>query len=247
MSIKKIFMATILFVVSIAFAPTFADDKKQSAPAKPTGVSEEVELVESVIKARKEYQTKIAMLYEHYVKSGDTERARWAEEELKQFHLINKPSYRLDVSDVPPANLEAKVNIKEANDLYKMAMQYKDKGTGTDLILNQRRCEILLQEILQKYPTCDKIADVAYELGDLYEDKAFKQYGRSAAYFERACQWRKGTRTDARLRAAIIYDKQLNERSKAIEMYRDVITNDTDQGRVKEATRRLAELQSPKK
>jgi hypothetical protein len=238
----KLFLSLAMAAVAVSavtFAPGIGQDKK----AKPAGTpGDETELVEGVLKVRKDYQVRLAALYEHYVKVGDLERAKWAEDELKSYHLMNKPSYRLDISDVPPKDLEAKVNVKEANDLYKLAMQYKDKGSGTEYILNQRRTEILLQEILQKYPNCDKIADVAYELGDLYEGKAFKQYGRSAAYFERACQWRKGTRTDARLRAALICDKQLNERSKAIELYRDVIANDTDQNRVKEAQKRLAEL-----
>jgi tetratricopeptide (TPR) repeat protein len=114
-------------------------------------------------------------------------------------------------------------------------------------VLNQRRAEILLREVLEKYPTSDKIADVAYELGDLYEGKAFKQYARAAAYFERAFQWRKGSRTDARMRAAKLYDKTLSERAKAIELYRDVIAHDTDDGRIKEAEKRLAELTSIRK
>jgi TolA-binding protein len=245
----RITLIRLLAIAMIPWVSPFggAQDKK-TIPKPGTGTpGDETELVEGVLKVRKEYQTKLAALYEHYVKTGDSERAKWAEEELKSFHLTNKPSYRLDISDVPPATLEAKTNIKEANDLYKLAMQYKDKGTGTDYTLNQRRAEILLQEILQKYPASDKIADVGYELGDLYEGKAFKQYSRSAAYFERAAQWRKGTRTDARLRAAYIYDRQLNERGKAIEMYRDVIANDTDQPRVKEAQKRLAELTSTRK
>jgi tetratricopeptide (TPR) repeat protein len=223
--------------------PLAAQDKK----AKAGSPGDEVELVEALLKVRKEYQAKIAALYEHYMKTGDTERAKWAEDELKSYHLMAKPSYRLDIADVPPATLEAKVNVKEANDLYKLAMQYKGKGSGTEYTLNQRRAEILFQEILQKYPNCDKIADVAYELGDLYESKSFRQYARAAAYFERAFQWRKGSRTDARLRAAVLYDKQLNERSKAIEMYREVVTNDTEQGRVNQAQKRLAELTSTRK
>jgi hypothetical protein len=233
------------FVLSLFIVPALAQEKK--AGAKSGESNDETELVEGVLKIRKEYQAKLAALYEHYMKVGDTERARWAEDELKAYHLMNKPSYRLDISDVPPPTLEAKVNVKEANDLYKLAMLYKGKGSGTEYTLNQRRAEILFQEILQKYPNCDKIADVAYELGDLYEGRAFKQYARAAAYFERAFQWRKGTRTDARLRAAQLYDRQLNERSKAIELYRDVIANDTDQNRVTGAQKRLAELTSTRK
>jgi tetratricopeptide (TPR) repeat protein len=250
MAMRLLTLAVLLAGVALPFAVPFnlAAGQDKKAPGKSTGTAaDETQLVEDLLKVRKDYQARLASLYEHYSKVGDTERAKWAEDELKSYHLMNKPSYRLDISDVPPASLEAKVNVKEANDLYKLAAQYKDKGSGTEYILNQRRAEILLQEILQKYPNSDKIADVAYELGDLYEGKAFKHYARAAAYFERACQWRKGTRTDARLRAALIYDKVLNERSKAIEMYRDVITNDTDQGRVKEAQSRLATLTATRK
>ena len=42
------------------------------------------------------------------------ERARWAEEELRQFHRMSKQAYRLEL-DVPPPTLEAKQNIPEAN------------------------------------------------------------------------------------------------------------------------------------
>ena len=237
---------TLVAAAALTIQPMSADDKKTQAKTNGTP-GDESELVEGVLKVRKEYQAKLASLYEHYMKVGDTERAKWAEDELKAYHLMNKPSYRLDISDVPPPTLEAKVNVKEANDLYKLAMQYRGKGFGSEYTLNQRRAEILFQEILQKYPNCDKIADVAYELGDLYESKAFKQYARAAAYFERAFQWRKGTRSDARLRAAVLYDRQLNERSKAIELYREVIAHDTEQTRVNEAQKRLAELTSTRK
>ncbi len=216
-------------------------DPAGKAPPKPGGPND-AELVERVVAARKEYQHALVALYEHYAKTGDRERAKWVEDELKAYHLVWKPSYRLDILDVPPATLEAKVNVKEANDLFKQAMEYKDKGLGQDYILNQRRAELLLQEILQKYPNSDKIADVAYELGDLYEGRAYGQYDRAAAYFERAAQWRKGSRTDALMRAARIYDRGLNERAKAIELYRQEIASDTDQTRIREAERRLAQL-----
>lgn len=222
-------------------------DTKPVPPAAPAKTaSQDTELVERVIAARKEYQKSLVAVYEHYRQTGDRERAKWAEEEIRAFHLMPKPSYRIDILDVPPPNLEAKVNVKEANDLYKIAMDYKGRGYGTEYVLNQKRAEIVLQEILQKYPNSDKIADVAYTLGDLYEGRAFREYDRAAAYFERSYQWRKGSITDARIRAARLYDKQ-NERSKAIELYRDVIAHDTDKDRIREAERRLAELTSTRK
>lgn len=241
--IRSIWVVTSLFCLSTLTAADAPKTPPTSAPKGPT----DSELVEKLVAARKEYQQTLILLHDHYAKVGDRERLKWVGDELKSFHLANKPSYRLDILDVPPATLEAKTNVKEANDLYKMAMSYKDHGIGTDYVLNQRRAEVLLQELLQKHPASDKIADTAYQLGDLYESKAYRQFDRAAMYFTRAYQWRKGAQTDARLRAARIYDRNLNERSKAIELYREEIDHDTDSNRIKEAERRLAELTSARK
>ena len=228
-----------LFALVALLTPAFAADPPKPA-ARPTG---DADLVRKVITARKEYQQSLIALLDYYQQNGDLERAKWAEDELKSYHMAWKPSYRLDIQDVPPATLEPKSNIKEANEAYMRAVDYKKKGgTGTEGVLNQRRAEVLLQDILAKHPDSDKIADVAYELGDLYEGKTYHQYERAAAYYERSFQWRRGTTTDARLRAARLYDKTLNERTKAVEIYRDVIASDTDTIRIQEATKRLAEL-----
>ncbi|MBX9582329.1 MAG: hypothetical protein K2X87_18655 [Gemmataceae bacterium] len=223
-------------------------EKGSSGDLPPAaGATSDVESVERALAARKEYEASLRKLREHYEKVGDKQRLKWAEDELMGFHMMFKPSYNLDVQDVPPPGLEAKVNVREANDLFKAAMGYKDKGLGGDYTLNQRRAEILLREVLEKYPNSDKIADVAYQLADLYEGRAYKQYDRAARYYERSFQWMKGSRTDARLKAAVLYDRQLNERTKAIELYRGVVEHDTDPDRIKTAEKRLAELTGGKK
>ncbi|HVL12385.1 MAG TPA: hypothetical protein VM529_07460 [Gemmata sp.] len=228
--------------------PNSDPDKKNLPPegGSPTNASD-VELVERVLATRKEYENSLKALYEHYQKVGDKQRLQWSEQELMTYHLAWKPSYNLDVKDVPPPGLEAKVNVREANELFRLAMEYKGKGFGNDYVLNQRRAEVYLREILEKYPNSDKIADVAYQLGEIYEGRAYRQYDRAAKYYERSFQWVKGSRTDARLRAAVIYDKQLNDRSKAVELYREEIAHDTDTDRIKQAERRLGELTGNRK
>ena len=221
--------------------------KLSKTSAIPPAASSDVEMVERLNNARKEYENSLKRLREHYWKSGDKQRLQWIEQEIMGFHLVNKYSYNLDVQDVPPPTLEAKVNVKEANEIFKQAMEYKDKGLGNDYILNQRRAELLLREVLEKYPNCDKIADAAFQLGDIYESRAFKQYDRSARYYERASQWIRGGRTDARMRAALLYDKQLNERAKAIELYRQVTEHDTNPEHIRSAERRLGELTGNRK
>src|SRR5436189_9649 len=82
----------------------------------------------------------------------------------------------------------------------------------TDDVDSQRRAEILLQRMLSLHPQSDKITDAAYMLGDIYESKAYKQYDRAALYYERCYQWHPRTRYDARLRAARLYERHLNNR-----------------------------------
>ena len=234
-------IAALALAATVLAAPFLTGHAADPPPLKAG--KGDADLVKRVLSERKDYQQSLIDLYGYYAKNGDRERAKWAEDELKNYHLAWKPSYRLDIQDVPPATLEPRTNSKEANDLYKLAVDYKNKSaTGNEYILNQRRAEILFQDILQKHPDSDKIADVAYELGDVYEGRTYKQYDRAAAYYERAYQWRRGTITDARLRAARLYDKTLNDRSKAIELYREVLVHDTDKGRIEEAEKRLGEL-----
>ncbi len=203
----------------------------------------DVELVEKVIAARLDYRVALEALRAHYISVNDTERARWAEEELKEFHRVDKRAYNLDL-DVPPPTLKAEKNIPEANELYKRGMTFKEKGWGTDYLDNQRRAELLFQQILTSYPESDKIDDAAYRLAEMYEGKAYKHYKRAAIYYQRVFQWNPNTQFDARLRAARLYDRVLLDRTKAVELYQDVLQHETDPAWEQEAKKRLQELQS---
>jgi len=229
---------------SQAQAPVSAPPSSSPQPGQPPN---DLDKVERVLAARREYQIALEQLRMHYMQVGDYLRAKWAEDELIQFHRILKQPYRLEL-DVPPPSLKAAYNIPEANDLYKRAMAYKDKGWGgNDYIDNQRRAELLFQQILTNYPQSDKIDDAAYQLGDIYESKPYRQYQRAAQYYERCFQWNPNTQFEARLRAARIYDHQLQERTRALELYRDIITHETEPKRIEEAEKRVRELGAAKK
>lgn len=218
-----------------------ANPPPMGSPGAATGKPSDLELVERLIMARREYQKTLEQLRIHYRNVGDKEREKWAEEELRQYHRIPKNAFSL-LLELPPTNLQAHTNVPEANQLFTRAMTYKDKGWGVDYIDNQRRSEILFQELLTKYPQSDKISDAAYMLGDIYESKAYKQYRRAAGYFERCFQWNPKTTFDARLRAARIYDRNLQERGRAQELYREITTHETDPRRIQEANKRLGDL-----
>jgi TolA-binding protein len=219
---------------------------QQPAAAPNAGKDGDLELAQKLLNARREYQKTLETLRVHYHQVNNTEKMRWAEEELRQYHRTPHQAFNLEL-DVPPPNLNGNQHVAEANKLFTWAMQYKDKGYGVDYVDNQRRAELLFQEILTKYPQSDKISDVAYMLGDIYESKPYRMYYRAVEYYHRCYQWNKTTSHDARLRAARIYDKQLNNRAKAIEMYREVSQYDVVDPRHKiEADRRIAELSATK-
>ena len=244
MNIRWLIIAAITIVGGVAV--TVVADSPGQAPTPKGGTADsasEVELVETVLKARKDYWTALDNLRKHYVATHDLERVKWAEDELKSYHRMMKYSYRLDIKDVPPPTLQPKQNVAEANNLFRRAVEFKNKGLGDEFIDNQRRAEILLQGLLERFPESDKIAEAAYHLGDIYEGYRPKpQYLRAAAYYERSFQWNKASSTDARFRAARIYDKQLKMQDKAKEMYKAVMNHDTDPARVAEAEKRLEEL-----
>src|SRR5947208_17050178 len=105
-------------------AAVVAQNRTPPTPGgKPPGTvpASDIELAERLLAARKEYQTALEELRKHYVAVGDAKRARWAEEELRQFHRTSKQSFRLDL-EVPPPTLQAAYNIPEANELYRQAM-----------------------------------------------------------------------------------------------------------------------------
>lgn len=237
---RPVFALPIVLLVALgvaqAQAPNSAKDTKPMA-------SGDIELVEKLLVARKDYQKALENLRAQYLQVGDIKRAKMAEEELRQYHRVAKHPFRLEL-DVPPPTLQSAANVPEANKLFTRALTFKDKGFGMDYVDNQRRAEILLQELLTRYPQSNKISDTAYNLGDIYESKPYRQYDRAAMYFERAFQWNPATTSDARLRAARIYDKHLQERARAIELYREVTTHDTDARRMQEAQKRLTELSS---
>src|SRR4051794_37673168 len=83
-----------------------------SAQAQKTGTNTaskdngDIELVEKLLLARRDYQYTLEQLRKLYINSGDAERAKWAEEELREYHRINHQAFRLDL-DVPPPTLHA--------------------------------------------------------------------------------------------------------------------------------------------
>lgn len=233
--------------LALAFLSTsflMAQDKKAgNSPASGSNgnTADDVSAVKRVQAARTEYQASLEELRAQYLRSGDFERVRWVEEELLAYHRISKRAYRLEL-DVPPPTLTPNQNISEANELFRRAVAFKTKGWGAELDDNFRRAELLLQQLINLYPQSDKLSETAFHLGDIYESRAFKQFRRAALYYERSFQWNPQTTNEARLRAARLYDRTLNDSSRAVQLYREEINHTADPRRLEEAKRRLHEM-----
>jgi TolA-binding protein len=214
-------------------------------PARPTpgqaSSANEINMVKHLIAARREYQQSLEQLHAYYESTADAERRKWAEAELLSFHRVPQPAYIIDL-DVAGPGLRPDQNVPAANELYRKAMSYSGKGFGSEHQDNLIRCELLLQQLLAQYPSSNKCSDAAYHLGEIYENRKPPQYRRAATYFERSVQWHPNTQLDGRLRAARLYDRQLNDRGRAVELYKDVLAHETDERRRQEAERRLADL-----
>src|SRR5262249_32977593 len=117
------------WVLASAQVPTPGKAPAAGPPPSGNPPAADVELVQRLLAARREYQTSLEQLRAHYLGKGDVERAQWAEEELRQFHRVLKQAFLLEL-DVPVPTLQAAKNIPEANELYRRAMTYKDKGWG---------------------------------------------------------------------------------------------------------------------
>ena len=181
---------------------------RQAARSK-AGLASDLELVEKLIVARtrvSEIAGSSCVL--HYLKAGDIEKAKWAEEELRQYHRIPKQAFRLDL-DVPPPTLPGNVNVPEANKLLHAGAWATRTRAGAPITSTTSAARSsCLQKLLTEYPQSDKISDAAYSWATSTRARRTSNIAAAAMYFERCFQWNPKTQMDARIRAARLYDKQ---------------------------------------
>src|SRR5260221_10500773 len=128
---KRLLILTFLAAGALV-RPAPADNPKPASKG-----STDYDLVKNLNLCRSRYQANLEQLRAWYLANGDVERARWAEEELRQFHRIPKQAFRLDL-DVPAETLSAKENVPEANELYRRAIPFKRKELGNHYLENTR-------------------------------------------------------------------------------------------------------------
>jgi tetratricopeptide (TPR) repeat protein len=155
-------------------------------------------------------------------------KLKWAENELKRLNKMPQYNYIIEASVAGP-NLKAKDSDNAANYLYDEAYRIEKAARGLEfvLIVDENLLRVALDkynQVIKRYPTCDKIDDAAYRAGGIYEH--FKDYTIALLYYQRTYQWDPATIHPARFKAAYILDQYLHRRAEALPLYQYALGNE---------------------
>lgn len=210
----------------------------------------EVDLVEEVLTHRAMYHRNLRLLHDYYRDHGYEQKRRWAEAELKAVERIQPFRYVLS-AEIPAPDLRPVDSIAEADAMYQRALELMKEG-GAEIPALYRR-DLMLQalslfvELINEYPSSDKIDDAAFYCGEIHKEYLKDQEPIAVRWYERAYTWDPDTPHQARFQAAVTYDYRLHDRARALELYHQVLeVENRNQSNVAWATRRIRELTSTK-
>ncbi|MFH1615143.1 MAG: tetratricopeptide repeat protein [Planctomycetota bacterium] len=200
----------------------------------------EADIVEQVATYRQAYRQGLQSLIDYYTQTGNNMKMEWAQKELAQLDLM--PQYRYIIqAEVAGPELKAIKPIPAANALYDEAVSYYKAARLIPILVNDDKMRIALDkfnQVIQKYPSSDKIDDAAFMAGEIYYH--FKDYSIALLYFQRTYQWDTETPHPARYKAASILDRRLKQRDEALRLYRESIEKEPKYRNI--AEKRVAEL-----
>jgi tetratricopeptide (TPR) repeat protein len=217
-------------------------------PVEAAVSADEIDLVEQLSTQRQAYRATLEKLIKYYDVSGNNTNLGWARTELQALDRI--PQYRYVVeAQVLPADLKATAKLQAADDLYAKAMETERKAGVLPVLKDEDLLRAALNqysELLAKYPTSDKIGDVAYRMGGIHE--YFKDYTIALSFYQRAYQWSPAASYPARFKAAAILDWRLHRRAEALQVYQEAIVKEAQHTDLKAtAERRIQDLSNSDK
>ncbi len=207
---------------------------------------QEVDLVENVLSHRARYYQGLEDLRDYYREHGYATKQSWAEFELEGLRRVKAFRYVID-AEIPSNQLRPTEQISEADALYDQGRALMKKG-GYDVPIFYRERSMIkaadvFRELIDRYPNSDKIDDAAFYLGEIHNKYLPDQEPIAVTWYERAWTWDPQTPHPARFEAAVIYDKRLHDRDRALELYQNVLKDETaDRSDVRYAARRIRQL-----
>lgn len=205
----------------------------------------EVDYVENLAGTRDAYRQGLMALVDYYGSVGNATKLQWAQTELKTFDQMVHYQY-LQPAEWVPENLMATDSIEAADALYDEAKSLDNEGR-IGVLINEaklRQALGLYNQLIQQYPTSDKIDDAAYRAGRIYDH--LKNYELAAIYYQRAFQWNEATSYPARFRAASVMDHKLRMRAASLALYQEAVEKESRYSDNAEIAReRIAALSAP--
>jgi tetratricopeptide (TPR) repeat protein len=196
----------------------------------------EVALAEEVMAKRAAYRKELEKIQSFYEQAGNQLKLEWVQKELKWINAAPRYRYILQ-AEVAGDTLAAKVNIPKATTLYNEGMDLYNKaflspvlfGPPKSVIFGASKKKLMLalnkfNELIQDYPTSDKIDDAAYMCGKIHE--YHKDYSIAVLYYKRCFQWNPDTSSAPRYKAARLLDYELRQRDEALKLYRDSLVKE---------------------
>jgi tetratricopeptide (TPR) repeat protein len=196
----------------------------RSAPVLKISAGSETDIVEEMSINRQAYRHGLELLVEHYTKTGNNMKLRWAKKELAALDTIPQYNYIIEAITAGP-NLRASAIIPEAELMYRDAVRIERQAKGLLIIYNENLLRLALDkynQLIRKHPTSDKIDDAAFRAAAIHEH--FGDYTIAVLYYERTYQWDPDTIYPARFKTAYILDQRLHiRRAKALELYQEIL------------------------
>lgn len=231
----------------VVTAPRDEQDSR-SAASHAAASPQEVDLVETMLNHRAEYVQTLTELRDYYREHGYAIKQSWADFELDGFRKVKTFRYVLD-SEVASERLRPADQIPEADALYQRGLDLLKKGgRGIPGLYHQKamiEAADVFRELVEKYPTSDRIDDAAFFLGEIHKEYLPDQEQIAVKWYERSWTWDPTTPHPARFQAAVVYDFRLHDRDRALELYQSVLKDESANGsNVRFATRRIRQLGS---
>jgi tetratricopeptide (TPR) repeat protein len=199
------------------------------------------DLVEDMMARRQAYLEQLVAMERAYLKAGDTSKANWAR---RQRDLTTKVAVYPYLTTTPAeerAEVTPREKIAAADTLYDQAVAIRTEVGAVPLAGglpgNQKRAREAMEifkRILRDYPTSDKVDDSAFYCGEIY-----KEYLReddpddelAMRYYRWALSLDPHTPHPVRFQLAVVLDFRRHDRTKALELYHQVIDIEEDGNR----------------
>lgn len=195
------------------------------------------DLVEDMMSKRQAYLDSIQGIEHAYLTAGDSARANWARHQRAMAERVESYPYLTALPAEHSVDAAPESSIPEADALFSQAETILNSfrtiplaGALENNKNKAREALAIFKRILKEYPKSDKVDDCAFWCGDIY-----KEYLReedpddelSVRYYKWAVALDPNTPHPARFQCAVVYDFRKHDRTRAIELYHQVLDTET--------------------